>query len=79
MLMMIDVLIILAADIGAPECEVVLAQDAAGPSTKTCPTGAFCLGACVPPRDQVQSVLARKEVRGRKHIAPDRPPLLLKE
>ena len=80
---MYSVLPLLVYDIGAPACDIVLSQDAAGPSESDdkCPTGAFCLGCSVPgqiPIDQIQTVLARREVRGRKYIAPDSPPIELR-
>ena len=75
---MCSVLILLVADIGAPACELALAQDAAGPSEHGCPAGAFCLGVGTPPLDQLQAVLGRREVRGRRHLAPDSAPIKLR-
>ena len=73
-----NVLPLLVYDIGAPACELVLSQDAAGPTEDGCPTGAFCIGCSAPPLDQIEAVLARREVRGRKHIAPDAAPIELR-
>ena len=69
-----SVLPLLVYDIGAPACELVLSQDAAGPTEDGCPTGALCLGCGAPPLTQVQVVLARREVRGRTHLATHQAP-----
>ena len=49
-----------------------------GPSGDKLPTGAYCLGLSAPPPEQIQAVLARREVRGRRHIPPDQTPIMLK-
>ena len=73
-----SVLPLLVYDIGAPACELVLSQDATGHTEDGCPTGAFCLGCGAPPLTQVEAVLALREVRGRKHLAPDAAPIVLR-
>lgn len=64
---------LLYRDLSRTSSGVVLAQDAAGPSTtsKHCPTGAFCIGAGVVPRDELQAILLRREARGELHIDHD--------
>lgn len=41
------------------------------------PHWGFCFGACQPPKLQTETVLARREFQGRRHLAPDFPPILL--
>ena len=72
------ILPLLIADVGAPNCEIVLSQDFAGPNVEACPTGAFCLGYATPPIDQVESILSRREVCGRRHLGLDALPVELR-
>ena len=69
---------LLIADVGAPNCEIVSSQDAAGPNAESCPTGGFCRGFATPPIDQAKSILSRREVRGRRHFGPDALPVELR-
>eukprot|EP00969_Alexandrium_andersonii_P278484 12309718-Alexandrium_andersonii.AAC.1 len=44
-------------------------------SSGPCRTGAYCLGAAMPPPAEVAAVAARAELRGLVRLAPERPPL----
>ena len=52
------ILPLLIADVGAPNCEIVLSQDAAGPNVEARPSGPFCMGYATPPIDPVESILS---------------------
>ena len=71
-------LFLLAADVGGPNCEIVLSQDAAGPNVESCSTGAFCLGLATPPVEQIEAIFGRREVRDRRHLGPDALPVDLR-